>query len=118
MTDGQADKNGGQSCNQHCCRGYLRLTYLCKGEKDWEKVYLLYGVEEDVDPEWIIRRLLQWKVWIANDAIVNVQMGFILSFELWCLSAPLHLGRRPLLGSLYLCCGMGDLPWRPSFVGR
>ena len=44
-------------------------------------------------------------------------MDFILSFERWCLSAPLHLGRRLLLVSLYLCCVMWVLPWLPSSVG-
>ena len=47
----------------------------------------------------------------------NVQLDFILSFERWCLSAPLHLGRRLLLVSLYLCCVMWVLPWLPSSVG-
>ena len=56
------------------CR--FRLTYLCKGEKVGKKVHSLSVFEEDVGPDWIIRTLLQWKVEIANDAMLKCGDGF------------------------------------------
>ena len=52
------------------------LLIYVKVKKIGKKVYSLSVVEEDVGPDWIIRRLLQWKVEIANDAILKCADGF------------------------------------------
>ena len=51
------------------------LLIYVKVKKIGKKVYSLSVVEEDVGPDWIIR-LLQWKVEIANDAILKCADGF------------------------------------------